>query len=100
MIAAMVPIVVGTVAIIIGSYSPGSSGRRCSPWQVLLGSLGLTVLAALIWRMPGGAHGYVKDASASLFTIGYIPLLGSFSALILAGRERCRPVVTFMLSWS
>lgn len=51
---------------------------------MLLGFLGATVLAALIWRMPAGAAGYVKDAAASLFTIGYIPLLGSFTGLILA----------------
>lgn len=50
---------------------------------MLLGFLGATTLA-LIWRMPGGSAGYVKDAAASLFTIGYIPLLGSFAGLILA----------------
>ena len=45
----------------------------------LLTCLALTVLAALIWRMPQGAAGYVRDASASLLIISYVPLLGSFS---------------------
>ena len=78
MISAVVPIVVGTVAVICGSYAAAAQeGPTLLPWHsVLLGFLGATVLAALIWRMPGGADGYVKDASASLFTIGYIRTTG------------------------
>jgi phosphatidate cytidylyltransferase len=64
---------------------------------VLLGALALTVLAALVWRMPGGPHGYVKDAAASLFIICYVPLLGSFTALMLAGDNGGTRLVTFIL---
>ncbi|MCW3157237.1 phosphatidate cytidylyltransferase [Micropruina sonneratiae] len=83
--SAIIPIVAGTVAVICGSYAAATMPQGALPWHsVLLGFLGATVLAALIWRMPAGAAGYVKDAAASLFTIGYIPLLGSFTGLILA----------------
>lgn len=84
--SAIVPIVVGTVAIIGGTYAASILQPITDiPWhEVLLGFLAVTVLLALIWRMPGGADGYVKDAAASLFTISYIPLLASFVALILA----------------
>ena len=64
---------------------------------MLLGALALTVLAALVWRMPGGPHGYVKDAAASLFIICYVPLLGSFTALMLAGENGGARLVTFIL---
>jgi phosphatidate cytidylyltransferase len=47
--------------------------------------------------MPGGAHGYVKDAAASLFIICYVPLLGSFTALMLAGENGGARLVTFIL---
>ncbi len=84
--SAIVPIVVGTVAIIGGTYAAAIFEPVTDiPWhEVLLGFLAVTVLLALVWRMPAGADGYVKDAAASLFTISYIPLLASFIALILA----------------
>lgn len=87
--SAIVPIVVGTVAIIGGTYAAAVFQPISNvPWHaVLLGFLGATILLALIWRMPGGADGYVKDAAASLFIISYIPLLGSFIGLILASPQ-------------
>jgi len=98
MTAAIVPIVCGTVAISIGSYLAGQQKPPVfSTTSVLLASLALTVLAALIWRMPKGSTGYVRDAAASLLIISYVPLLGSFAALILAGQHGALRMVTFML---
>ncbi|SEQ53639.1 phosphatidate cytidylyltransferase [Microlunatus flavus] len=96
--AAIVPISVGTVGIAIGSYLAGIQRPVVfSTTSVLLGALALTVLASLVWRMPGGAHGYVKDAAASLFIISYVPLLGSFTALMLAGERGAARLLTFLL---
>ena len=97
--SAIVPIVAGTVAVICGTYAAAThEGTDGLPWHsVLLGFLGATTLAALIWRMPGGAAGYVKDAAASLFTIGYIALLGSFSGLILASDNGAAKMATILL---
>ena len=96
--AAIVPIMVGTVGIAIGSYLAGIQRPVVfSTTSVLLGALALTVLAALVWRMPGGSHGYVRDAAASLFIICYVPLLGSFTALMLAGENGGARLVTFIL---
>ncbi|MCW2810232.1 MAG: hypothetical protein JWP61_690 [Friedmanniella sp.] len=98
MTSAIVPIVVGSVAISIGSYLAGrQSPVVFSTTSVLLAALALTVLAALVWRMPGGADGYVRDVAASLLIIGYVPLLGSFTALILAGDQGVARTVTFLL---
>jgi phosphatidate cytidylyltransferase len=97
--AAIVPIAAGGVAIPFGSYLAGreNSVIEFSNTSVLLGSLALTVLASLIWRMPKGAHGYVKDAAASLLIIAYVPLLGSFAALMLAEDHGAARLVTFAL---
>jgi len=96
--AAIIPIMVGGVCIAIGSYLAGIQRPVLfSTTSVLLGALALTVLAALVWRMPGGSHGYVKDAAASLFIICYVPLLGSFTALMLAGQNGGARLVTFIL---
>ncbi len=86
--AALVPIVVGSVAIAIGSYLAGrQSPVVFSTTSVLLAALALTVIASLVWRMRGGADGYVRDTAASMLIIAYVPLLGSFAALILAAPE-------------
>jgi phosphatidate cytidylyltransferase len=47
--------------------------------------------------MRGGAQGYLADTSASLFLIAYVPLLGSFVGLMLAGDQGVARVVTFVL---
>jgi phosphatidate cytidylyltransferase len=98
MTSTIIPIAIGSVAIAFGSYF---AGRQVpvdfSTPSVLLGSLALTVLASLIWRMPKGAAGYVRDAAASLLIIAYVPLLGSFAALMLAEGHGGARIVTFLL---
>ncbi len=97
--AAIVPIVAGCLAIPFGSYLAGreNSVIEFSTTSVLLASLALTVLASLIWRMPKGVHGYVKDTAASLLIIAYVPMLGSFGALMLAEQHGAARLVTFAL---
>ena len=88
MYPAVVPIVVGSVAIAIGSYLAGrQSPVVFSTTSVLLAALALTVVASLVWRMRGGADGFVRDTAASMLVIAYVPLLGSFAALILAAPQ-------------
>jgi len=97
--AAIVPIVAGTVAMTTGTYAAARDLAWLGiPWHsTLLAWLGATVLAALIARMPKGTSGFVADASASLFIIGYVALLGSFTALILAASDGSARMVTFLL---
>ena len=96
---ALVPIVVGSVGIAIGSYLAGRQVPTVfSTTSVLLAALALTVIASLIWRMPGGAEGYARDTAGSMLIIGYVPLLGSFAALMLAApTDGVARVVTFLL---
>jgi phosphatidate cytidylyltransferase len=98
MTSAIIPIAIGSVAIAFGSYFAGRQEPVIfSTTSVLLASLALTVLASLIWRMPKGAAGYVRDAAASMLIIGYVPLLGSFAALMLAEERGSARLVTFLL---
>lgn len=97
--AAIVPIVIGTAAMVIGTYAAASGlGEFRIPWHsVLLAFLGATVLASLIARLAKGHENYVRDSAASVFIIGYVALLGSFTALILAGDHGAARMVTFLL---
>jgi phosphatidate cytidylyltransferase len=98
MTSAIVPIAIGSVAISFGSYFAGRQEPVIfSTTSVLLASLALTVLASMIWRMPKGVAGYVRDVAASLLIIAYVPLLGSFAALMLAEGQGTLRVVTFLL---
>lgn len=97
--AEIVPIVIGTIAMVVGTYAASTGvGFHLMPWHsVLLTCLGATVLAVLTVRFTRGHENFVRDAAASLFIIGYITLLGSFTALILAGEHGGARMVTFLL---
>jgi phosphatidate cytidylyltransferase len=47
-------------------------------------SLGLlvTVLAAMVWRLPDGPAGYQRDMTAAALIAMYVPFLGGFAALL------------------
>lgn len=99
MTSAIIPVVLGNIFIIGGSYAAAVLQPVTRlPWHiVLLGTIGGTVLLALIWRMFGGAEGYARDSAASLFIIGYIPLLASFVGLILAQQHGVAKTVAVFL---
>ncbi|HZX05657.1 phosphatidate cytidylyltransferase [Kribbella sp.] len=83
-----VPLFVGTAAMLVAAYFGGP--------MALLVALGITVLGTIFWRMPGGSVGFVRDVSAGVFLIGYVPLLAGF-AILLAQPDADGPgrVVTF-----
>jgi phosphatidate cytidylyltransferase len=85
-----IPLFVGTTAMLVAAYFGGP--------MALLVALAVTVLATIFWRMPGGSVGFVRDASAGVFLIGYVPLLAGFAILLVQpdsdGAER---VLTFFL---
>jgi phosphatidate cytidylyltransferase len=85
-----VPLFVGTTAMLIAAYFGGP--------MALLVALGITVLGTIFWRMPGGSAGFVRDVSAGVFLIGYVPLLAGF-AILLVQPEADGPgrVLTFFL---
>lgn len=96
---AIVPICVGTVVIIFASYSAGTEPVLSMPAStIMLSTLALTVVLSLAWRMRGGPDGFIRDASGSLFIIGYVPLLGSFVSLLIAGEQGALRVVTFIVA--
>lgn len=96
--AAMVPLIIGTAAMTILTYAAATSPSSPMPWpSVLLTCLGATVLASLIGRLRKGEENFVRDAAASMFIVGYVAVLGSFVALILAGEHGTARMVTFLL---
>jgi CDP-diglyceride synthetase len=85
----LVPIVAGGVAMVTLAYWMEAS------WA--LGALGLTGIGVLGWRLKDGPDGYVRDVTAGIFTLLYLPLAAVFVALMLAEPDGSRRAFIFVV---
>jgi phosphatidate cytidylyltransferase len=85
----VVPVATGGAAMWAFAYW---SGPRAA-----LAAFGLTAVAVLAWRLPRGAAGYVRDVTAGIFTVAYLPLLATFAVLMLASRDGPQRVLVFIV---
>ena len=86
--APLVPLLVGTVAMIALAWTRGASG--------LVVAFLLTVLAVLLWRLGDGPEGYLRDASAGVLVALYVPLLAGFAVLLLVPDDGAIRVLVFI----
>jgi phosphatidate cytidylyltransferase len=86
---ALIPLLVGGQAMIWLTWPFGLTGAMVA--------FALTVLACLLWRLPGGADGYLRDSSASVFAAAYLPLFASFAAMLVPPSDGVGRVLTFMI---
>lgn len=59
--------------------------------------IGLAFIAIIMWRLRRGTEGYVRDATASVFVLGYLPLMAGFVMLMLATDNGPARIVTFIV---
>ena len=85
----LVPVAVGGAAAVGLTYFYGE--------RALAACLALTVVAILAWRLAGGAAGYLRDVTAGVFALAYVPLLACFVALMLAAPDGARRTVVFLI---
>jgi len=83
-----VPMACGSVAMVVGAYYGGP--------DVLIVLLAVTILVSILWRMPRGQAGFVRDTTATVFCLVYVPFLASFVALLLAPDDGIDRVLTFI----
>ncbi|HEX6515896.1 MAG TPA: phosphatidate cytidylyltransferase [Nocardioidaceae bacterium] len=83
------PVMAGAVVMLGGAYAGGA--------PALVTAMAVTALAALLWRLRSGVDGFVRDATAAVFTAAYVPLLAGFVVLLLAPEDGAMRVVTFIL---
>jgi phosphatidate cytidylyltransferase len=87
---AMIPVLAGGQAMVWLAWPFGMKGA--------LTAFILTVLACLLWRLPGGADGYLRDLSASIFAAAYLPLFGAFASMLVTPPDGAGRVLTFMIA--
>jgi phosphatidate cytidylyltransferase len=86
---ALVPVAAGGAAMLGLAYWVGDRDT--------LAALVLTVVAILAWRLPRGAAGYVRDVTASVFAVAYLPLMAVFVALMLARPDGDKRALLFII---
>lgn len=86
---ARTPVYVSIVAFPALSYVYGP--------QSILVALGIAIIAVLIWRIRRGTDGYVRDVTASIFLIAYLPFMAGFLMATLAADNGPQRVVVFVL---
>jgi phosphatidate cytidylyltransferase len=85
----LVPLAVGSVAMQIAAYVKGPEGLAIAA--------ALTALAVMVWRMTEGPEDYLRDMTAGVFAVFYLPFLAGFATLMLAEDQGAQRVLTFMI---
>jgi phosphatidate cytidylyltransferase len=85
----LVPVAAGGVAMVTLAYWTQTR------WSVV--ALALAAIGVLAWRLPGGAAGYVRDITAGIFALMYLPLMAAFVALMLAQPDGARRTLIFVV---
>ena len=85
----VIPVAAGGAAVLTCMYWLGS--------QAALAALALTVVVILAWRLPGGPAGYVRDVTAGVFALIYLPFLALFVIAMLSPADGPRRVLTFII---
>lgn len=86
---ARTPVYIATVAVPGIAYVWGP--------VALIAGTGVAILVALMWRIRRGYEGYVRDVTASVFTIAYLPFMAGFLSLTLAADNGPARIVAFVL---
>ncbi|WP_441250051.1 phosphatidate cytidylyltransferase [Kitasatospora sp. McL0602] len=87
--APLVPLAVGSVAMLAAGYWGGA--------QWAAAALALTGLAVMVWRMSEPPENYLRDITAGIFTAFYVPFLATFVALMLAADDGPWRIVLFLI---
>ncbi|WP_435735589.1 phosphatidate cytidylyltransferase [Cellulosimicrobium sp. PMB13] len=86
----VLPLLVGTVGILVSSYYSGP--------EALLVSFMLTVAGVVVWRViDGSGTAAVRDAAAGTFAAAYLPFMAGFVMLLLAQDDGRVKVLLFIL---
>ncbi|GAA3547395.1 hypothetical protein AFL01nite_22290 [Aeromicrobium flavum] len=85
----LVPVLTGGVAmLVVGFYDDMDTAAAI---------MALTVIATMAWRLREGSDGFVRDATAGIFLLSYLFLMGTFVMRMLAVDDGVWRVVAFIL---
>lgn len=83
------PVLVGGVAMLVVAFY--------DDMDTAAAVMALTVIATMAWRLRSGSDGFVRDATAGVFLLSYLFLMGTFVMRMLAADDGPWRVVAFIL---
>ena len=83
-----IPLYASSLAIVGAAYVGGAD------WH--LAATAISTLATLLWLMNKGIDGFVRNATASVFAIAYVPFLAGFVALLLRDKDGVAAIIVFI----
>jgi phosphatidate cytidylyltransferase len=84
----LLPLLAGGVAMDLMSWFRGANG--------LVVGLVITCCGVAVWRLADGAAGYLRDVSASVLVVLYVPLLAGFGVLLTHPHDGAARVMAFV----
>jgi len=81
------PVMIGGVVMVAVAYFWGAPS--------LVTATAVSALAIMLWLLRRGVDGFVRNATAAVFVLVYVPFLGSFVALMLAEGDDWTSVMHF-----
>jgi phosphatidate cytidylyltransferase len=85
----LIPVAAGGAAMLTAAYWAGGNAVGAA--------FALTVIGIFGWRLAGGTEGYVKDVSAGILAVAYLPLLGSTVSAMLAESDGGKRALTWIV---
>jgi len=85
----LVPSIAGAISMITASFVGGG--------QALTVCFSLTCISVLLWRMVDGLQDAVRDIAGGIFVAAYVPLLASFSSLMLREPDGAERIFVLMI---
>lgn len=84
-----IPVTAGGAVALALSYWKGE--------RAVLACFALTVIVIFAWRLRGAAAGYLRDVSAGVFALAYLPLPACFVGLMLVPHDGSRRTLVFLI---
>lgn len=103
---ARIPLAIGTFLMVAGAYWAAHpfpeqlKSAPIAPYPLLLGILELTIVLALVLRLPRGSTNFVRDAAGNLFILGYVAVLGSTIILMFGDPSGAMRIITYIITVS
>ena len=85
----VIPVAAGGAVALALSYWKGE--------RAVLACFAITVIVIFAWRLRGGAAGYLRDVSAGVFALAYLPLSACFVGFMLIPHDGPRRVLVFLI---
>jgi phosphatidate cytidylyltransferase len=85
----VLPVAVGGAVAVALAYWQGE--------RAVLACFTITMFVIIAWRLPGGTAGYLRDVTAGVFALAYLPLMACFVGLMLAPPDGSRRTLVFLI---